>query len=410
MALWLALGCSLALAARCEAYTVRAHSAILIDASDGSVLFEQQADRPIAPASVTKIMTLYLTFDAIKEGQVHLWDRVSISRRAAETGGSRMGLKAGTEVPLEELIKGVAVVSGNDAAVAVAEHVAGSVENFVRKMNLKCRMLGMYNTTFMTPNGLPAKGQLSTARDLARLSISYLRRHPEALHLHSMTSYTYGNSTHHNANKLLGTCPGVDGIKTGFVCASGYNLAATAKRGDVRLIAVVMGASSASIRAIETEKLLEAGFQKALGGSSEDPFAPGILVKTKTTNEISTTRLSNLAESKNKPQARSTGIRQPSLDQRVSSKGSAATSKKAASSCTTLAKKEPTGDIKGAGTKVTSSVSSKEKNASNSPIASTSCKRTRSAQSTDATSPAKSQKIPTAKKTTKTPHTKNTGG
>jgi len=154
-----------------------------------------------------------------------------------------MGLRAGRDVTLEELIKGIAVVSGNDAAVAAAEHLSGSVENFVAKMNIKAKELGMANSEFMTPNGLPAKGQVTTARDLARLSLSYIRHYPEALHIHSLTSYTYCTSTHHNANRLLGTCPGVDGIKTGFVCASGFNLAATAKRGDVRLIAVVLGAA-----------------------------------------------------------------------------------------------------------------------------------------------------------------------
>ena len=245
-------------------------SAILLDTADGQVLYEQNADLPIPPASVTKILTLYLIFDAIKQGQVHPSDRVPVSKRAANTGGSRMGLRAGKDVPLEELIKGIAVVSGNDAAVAAAEHLSGNVESFVMKMNVKARELGMTNSEFMTPNGLPAKGQVTTARDLAKLSSSYIRHYPEALHIHSMTSYTYCSSTHHNANRLLGVCPGVDGIKTGFVCASGFNLAATAKRGDVRLIAVVLGARSPWIRTMETEKLLEAGFQK-LASDVKDP-------------------------------------------------------------------------------------------------------------------------------------------
>lgn len=261
------------------AFSVCSRSAILIDASNGSVLYEQDADEPIAPASVTKIMTLYLVFDAIKAGEAHPWDRVPVSKAAASTGGSRMGLRAGTLVPLEELIQGIAVVSGNDAAVAVAEYLSGTVDQFVMKMNHKARELGMHHTFFKTPNGLPAKGQLSTARDLAKLSLSYIRHYPEALHIHSMTSYTYNNATHRNANRLLGTCPGVDGIKTGFVCASGYNLAATAKRGDVRLIAVVMGARSACVRANESEKLLEAGFQKIQAGGADHQFGEGILAR-----------------------------------------------------------------------------------------------------------------------------------
>ena len=264
-------------------------SAILLDAADGQVLFEQDADLPIPPASVTKVLTLYLIFDAIKQGQVHLTDQVPVSRRAASTGGSRMGLRAGKEVQLEELIKGIAVVSGNDAAVAAAEYLCGSVEHFVWKMNLKAKELGMTNSEFMTPNGLPAKGQLTTARDLARLSRSYLQHYPDSLNIHSLTSYTYGNATHHNANRLLGACPGVDGIKTGFVCASGFNLAATARRGDVRLIAVALGARNPWIRSIETERLLEAGFQKLAADSKHSDSIEEILARShaiKTVKEV----------------------------------------------------------------------------------------------------------------------------
>jgi D-alanyl-D-alanine carboxypeptidase len=263
----------------CGASYISCKSAVLINAADGKVLYEQNADLPIPPASVTKILTLYLVFDAIKHGQVHPWDLVKVSTRAANTGGSRMGLRAGKEVPLEELIKGIAVVSGNDAAVAAAEHLSGSVEAFVEKMNVKARELGMENSEFKTPNGLPAKGQFTTARDLSKLSLSYIHHYPEALHIHSMTSYTYGNSSHHNANRLLGACPGVDGIKTGFVCASGFNLSATAKRGDVRLIAVVLGARAPWVRTVETEKLLEAGFEKMMADSGDTASIEQILAK-----------------------------------------------------------------------------------------------------------------------------------
>jgi D-alanyl-D-alanine carboxypeptidase len=262
-----------------EASHICARSAILINAADGQVLYEQNADTLIPPASITKILTLYLVFDAIKKGQVHPWDMVKVSRRAANTCGSRMGLRAGKDVPVEELIKGIAVVSGNDAAVAVAEHLSGNVESFVSKMNIKARELGMGNSEFMTPNGLPAKDQVTTARDLAKLSLSYIQHYPEALHIHSMTSYTHNNVSHHNANRLLGNCPGVDGIKTGFVCASGFNLSATAKRGDVRLIAVVMGARAPWVRTVETEKLLEAGFQRMASDLRDDGTVEEILAK-----------------------------------------------------------------------------------------------------------------------------------
>ncbi len=241
---------------------VNARSAILLDIESGRVLFEQNADYLIAPASITKILTLYLVFEAIKQGHVSLSDKVEVSRRAASAGGSRMGLKAGARVPMEELIKGMAVVSGNDACVAAAEHISGSVERFVGKMNAKARELGMTRSHFMTPNGLPADGQVSTARDIARLSIAYIHRFPESLTIHSMQSYAYGRHSHHNANRLLGKCSGVDGLKTGFVCAAGYNISATARRSHTRILAVVMGARNPWVRCSEAERLIEEGFRE----------------------------------------------------------------------------------------------------------------------------------------------------
>ena len=248
---------------------VNARSAILIDMENGSILYEQDADYQIAPASITKILTLYLVFEAIKQGEVRLSDQVEVSRLAASASGSRMGLRAGTCVSLEELIRGIAVVSGNDACVAAAEHISGSVGRFVNKMNVKARELGMTRSRFMTPNGLPAAGQITTARDIAKLSIAYLHRFPESLAIHSMQSYAYGRHAHHNANRLLGKCPGVDGLKTGFVCASGYNISATAKRNGIRILAVVMGARSPWVRCSEAEKLIEAGFRET-GGPHND--------------------------------------------------------------------------------------------------------------------------------------------
>ena len=239
---------------------INSRSAILIDMSDGRVLFEQNADAPIPPASITKVLTLFLTFEAVEAGRAHLTDMVRISRNAANARPVRMGLKAGDVVSLGELIRGMAIVSGNDAAIAVAEYLGGSTTNFVTLMNIKAKRLGMWNSHFVNPNGLPAKGQLTTARDVAKLSLAYLRRFPEALQIHSVQEYTYRNVTRHNANRLLGVCPGVDGLKTGFVNASGYNLSATAMRNGRRLVAVVLGASSPRIRTLETTKLLEYGF------------------------------------------------------------------------------------------------------------------------------------------------------
>jgi D-alanyl-D-alanine carboxypeptidase (penicillin-binding protein 5/6) len=245
----------------------RASAAIVVNAADGHVLYEQNADMPIPPASITKILTLYLVYEAIHEGRAHPWSMVPISTSAATTGGTRMLIRAGTQVPLQELIKGMAVDSGNDACVAAAEHVAGSVAEFVARMNHRAAELGMTHSHFENPHGLPAGGQFTTARDMARLSLAYLRRFPESLDIHSMRCYTYNRVTQVNRNRLLGSCPGVDGIKTGWIVASGYNLVATAKRGDARLITVVMGAPTPAARLEQSRSLIEAGFQAFAAGA-----------------------------------------------------------------------------------------------------------------------------------------------
>lgn len=240
---------------------IRARSAILVDMASGEVLFEENASELIAPASITKVLTLYLAFEAIEEGRVHLTDGVHISQNAVSARPVRMGLKAGTVVSLQELIYGTAIISGNDAAIAVAEHVGGSEENFVRMMNIKAKQLGMWSSNFVNPNGLPAAGQVTTARDIVKLSVAYLSRFPQCLEIHSQQKFTYNNRTRSNANRLLGSCPGVDGLKTGFVNASGYNLAATGMRGGRRLVAVVLGATSPGLRKMEATRLLEYGFE-----------------------------------------------------------------------------------------------------------------------------------------------------
>lgn len=244
-----------------ETKLIRARSAILADLASGEVIYEQNPADLIAPASLTKVLTLYLAFEAIEEGRVHWMDSVHISPNAVSAGPVRMGLKAGTIVPFRDLIYGTAVISGNDAAIAVAEHVGGSEVNFVRMMNIKAKQLGMWNSNFVNPNGLPAAGQVTTAKDILTLSMAYLKRFPQCLEIHSLQKFTYNNCTRSNANRLLGSCPGVDGLKTGFVNASGYNLAATGMREGRRLVAVVLGASSPGLRKTETTRLLEYGFE-----------------------------------------------------------------------------------------------------------------------------------------------------
>ena len=240
---------------------LKAKSAMLINASTGKVLYAKNPDRPMQPASLTKILTLYLVHEAITQGKIHPTDRVKISVNAQITGGSSMYLVDETEVLLDDLIKGMAVVSANDASIAVAEHLGGNINSFVRMMNAKAKVLNMKRSHFANPNGLPARGQVSTARDILKLSRAYIRDFPEALQIHSMQEYTFANITQKNSNTLLGQCEDVDGLKTGFVRAAGFHLVATAKRGDTRLIAVVMGEKNPKIRTRDTTRLLEQGFR-----------------------------------------------------------------------------------------------------------------------------------------------------
>ncbi|MBU2252624.1 MAG: D-alanyl-D-alanine carboxypeptidase [Proteobacteria bacterium] len=244
-----------------DALRLNVHSAILMDMRTGRILVAQNANAPIQPASITKVLTLYLADEAIRDGRVQPGDQVKISRKAVRTGGSKMFIEAGSEIPLEELLKGMAVVSANDASVAVAEYIGGDVERFVARMNRKARQLGMTRSFFKNPNGLPARGQFTTARDMLILASDYLQRFPESLDLHSQQYYTYRDITQQNRNSLLGHYPNADGLKTGWVRKAGYHIVATAKRGETRLIAVVMGAKTSGIRARETERLLDEGFR-----------------------------------------------------------------------------------------------------------------------------------------------------
>lgn len=240
---------------------LNAKSAMLVEVNTGEVLFQQAPDLPIEPASFTKIITLYLVFEALQKGLVNLDDKVWVSEEAWRTGGSKMFLEVDSRVPLEELIKGIAVVSGNDACVAVAEHLHGSVGAFVKAMNQKAREVGMKDSMFVNPHGLPAEGEITTARDMATFAIAYIRRFPQALRYHSMVEYTYNNIKQPNRNRLLVKDKSIDGLKTGYVAAAGYHLAATGQQNGMRLLAVVMGAPSSAAREREAMKLLNHGFR-----------------------------------------------------------------------------------------------------------------------------------------------------
>ena len=246
-----------------DSLKIRAQSAVLKNLNTGKILLSKNADRGIPPASITKVLTLYLAFEAIEEGKAGPDDRVVISRKASRMKGSRMYVGEGEEVNLDDLIKGTAIVSGNDAATAIAEHVDGDVDAFVRRMNAKARALGMTRSHFRNPNGLPARGQVTTARDVLKLCESYLERFPQSLEIHSRASYTFQDVTQQNSNHLLEMCPDVDGLKTGFTRKSGYHIVVTAQRDGMRLMAVVMGARSSSVRDREAKRLIEEGFRMA---------------------------------------------------------------------------------------------------------------------------------------------------
>jgi len=238
-----------------------ARSALLMDGLTGDVLYEQDARVRIPPASFVKVLTLYLAFDAIRAGQLKMEDLVTVSEKAWRTRGSKMFIKVGSQVKVEDLLKGIAIASGNDACVALAEHMAGSEEVFVSKMNEKAKLLGMNDSEFRNCDGMPAEGQYVSALDMAILAKRYIEDHPEALAIHSMTEFEYNGIRQGNRNTLLTKNIGVDGLKTGHIEESGYHLLVTAKRGDQRMIAVIMGCDKVKKRAPEAQKLLEYGFR-----------------------------------------------------------------------------------------------------------------------------------------------------
>jgi D-alanyl-D-alanine carboxypeptidase (penicillin-binding protein 5/6) len=236
------------------------YAAIVIDAQTGEVLYEQAPDAHRYPASITKVMTMYLAFEALKEGRLSLDDRLVISPHAAAQAPSKVGLRAGQSISVRDAMTAIAVLSANDMAVALAEKVGGTEAHFAEMMTAKARSLGMNNTQYVNANGLPDNRQLSSARDIAILSRAVLRDYPQYYSFFSTRQFTYLGRTTRNHNHLLGAMPGVDGIKTGFTNASGFNLAASAVRDDRRLIAVVLGGSSTAARDLHVEDLLEAGF------------------------------------------------------------------------------------------------------------------------------------------------------
>lgn len=239
-----------------------AKSWLLIEAGSGQELASQGADDRLEPASLTKLMTAYLTFSALKQGTIKTDQSIIVSEKAWKAQGSRMFIQVNTQVKIEDLIKGMIIQSGNDACVALAETIAGSEESFAEMMNQQAKKLGMKSTNFKNAAGLPDPDHYTTARDLATLTAALIRDFPEDYaKYYSMKEFRYNNITQPNRNRLLWLDPTVDGVKTGHTDAAGYCLISSAKRGPRRLISVVLGTKSDAVRAQESLKLLNYGFQ-----------------------------------------------------------------------------------------------------------------------------------------------------
>ncbi|MCA1296857.1 D-alanyl-D-alanine carboxypeptidase family protein [Stappia indica] len=235
----------------------RAHSAIVIDARSGKVLHEEDADGLRNPASLSKMMTLYLLFDALDAGIVTLDSPLTVSRKAASQPPARIGVKAGTTITVDQAIRALAVKSANDVAVVVAENIGGTETAFAHRMTRKARSLGMRRTNFVNASGLENPGQVTTARDMATLARALKRNHARRARNFTARSFTYNGRTYKTTNNLLGRVAGVDGIKTGYISKAGYNLAASARRGGKSIIAVVIGGQTEAKRDREVTNLLE---------------------------------------------------------------------------------------------------------------------------------------------------------
>ncbi len=240
---------------------IAAKAYLLLDFKSGQLLASQGPDERVAPASLTKLMTAYLAFSALKQKTLRLDQTVPVSERAWRTEGSRMFIEPRKPVTVDELLHGVIVQSGNDACIALAEAIAGSEEVFAQMMNREAQRLGMKNTNFMNSTGLPHSQHYSTARDLALLAAAIIRDFPEYYPLYSIKEFRYNNITQGNRNRLLWLDSTVDGMKTGYTENAGYCLVTSAKRGEQRLISIILGTSSESARVTESQKLLNYGFQ-----------------------------------------------------------------------------------------------------------------------------------------------------
>ena len=247
------------------------YASIVIDADSGAVLHEVNADTPNYPASLAKMMTLYMIFKALEDGDLRLDQTITVSRRAARQPSSKLGLRRGDKISVNDIILGLVTKSANDAAAAIAEALGGSERNFAKMMTRRARALGMSNTTFRNASGLPHRRQRTTARDLATLARALRTDFPEYYDFFSTATFSYNGLTHRNHNQLLARYDAVDGIKTGYIHASGFNLAASVKRDGRRLIGIVMGGRSPRSRDRHMIDLLERAFTRITDGNDLFP-------------------------------------------------------------------------------------------------------------------------------------------
>ena len=244
-----------------KAPIISAKSYILLDHNTGTVIAEKNADERNDPASITKLMTAYVVYKVLSEGNLQLTDEVLISEKAWRAIGSRMFVEVGKRVNVDNLLQGLIVQSGNDASIALAEHIAGSEETFAGMMNIEAARLGLTNSHFMNVTGLTHEEHYMTARDIALLSSAIIRDFPDQYKRYSQKEFTFNGITQHNRNKLLWRDPTVDGLKTGHTDAAKYCLASSAQRDDMRLVSVVLGAPSSDSRAAHSQALLNYGFR-----------------------------------------------------------------------------------------------------------------------------------------------------
>ncbi len=241
--------------------SVAAESYLLMDYHSGRVLAEHNPDARMEPASITKLMTAYVVDVALRDADISSDDQVLISERAWRTGGSRMFIEVGTQVSVSDLLRGLIIQSGNDSAVALAEHIAGSEEAFAALMNHHGKQMGLENTNFVNSTGLPDENHYSTARDIAALSAALIRQFPESYKLNAEKEFTYNGIKQYNRNRLLWRDESVDGLKTGWTKSARFCLAASAERGDQRLVSVVLGSPSEKARITASQALLAWGFR-----------------------------------------------------------------------------------------------------------------------------------------------------